>query len=168
MERKFTGRTWKFGDSINTDLMYPYLCYSQPEEKRPSFTMWANRPGWADEVRAGDILIAGRNFGVGSSRPAAANLKALGLSCAIAETVNGLFLRNSVNFGFLSIACDGITEFVEEGDEITVDVDKGIVSRKDGRTLSFRPLPEFLMEIIESGGIIEVLKKKGYLEENTS
>ncbi len=161
----YTGRVWSFGNDINTDLMYPHICYTQPEEKRPLYTMWANRPDWAGQVKRGDILVAGRNFGVGSSRPAAANLKGLGLSCAIAETVNGLFIRNSVNFGFPSVSCRGITEMCREGDTITVDFDGGEVSSQDGRELHFDPLPQFLMEIIDAGGIIEILKKKGMLED---
>ncbi len=161
----FKGRVWKFGDDINTDLMYPHICYSQPEEKRPYYTMWANRPDWASQVKPGDLLVAGRNFGVGSSRPAAANLKALGIVCVLAESVNGLFLRNSVNFGFPSVSCPGITDFCKEGDIITVDFDKGTVTREDNNSLEFDPLPLFLMEIIDSGGIIEVLRKKGLLED---
>lgn len=164
MAHIYTGRVWVFGDDINTDLMYPHICYTLPEEKRPLYTMWANRPGWAAQVKKGDILVAGRNFGTGSSRPAAANLKALGLSCAVAESVNGLFLRNAVNFGFPVASCRGITAFVKEGETVTVDFDNGIVRTQDGRELRFNPLPKSLMEIIDAGGIIELLKKKGLLE----
>lgn len=164
MSHIFKGRVWKFGNDINTDLMYPHICYTQPEEKRPLYTMWANRPDWAGQVKKGDILVAGRNFGVGSSRPAAANLKGLGLGCVIAETVNGLFLRNSVNFGFPSVSCKGITELCSEGEEITVDFDRGLATCSDGKELHFDPLPPFLMEIIDAGGIIEVLKGRGLLE----
>lgn len=165
MDHLFTGKVWVFGDNINTDLMYPHICYSLPEDQRPLYTMWANRPGWASQVSRGDILVAGKNFGVGSSRPAAANLKALGLGCVIAETVNGLFLRNSVNFGFPSVACKGVTEYCKEGDTITIDFNCGTVIKKDNKPLIFQKLPPFLMEIIDAGGIIEVLKKKGFLED---
>lgn len=166
MTHKFQGRVWKFGNDINTDLMYPQICYSRPEAERPKFTMWANRPDWAGKVSERDILVAGRNFGVGSSRPAASNLKGLGLGCVLAETVNGLFLRNSVNVGFPTVSCPGIHDFVDEGQEIRVDLDSGTVVREDGKELRFDPLPGFLMEIIDSGGIIEILRKKGMLEEN--
>lgn len=166
MEHKINGRIWLFGDDINTDLMYPYICYSQPEEKKQLFTMWANRPEWSKLVRKGDIIIAGKNFGIGSSRPAASNLKALGLSCVVAESINGLFFRNSVNIGLPAVSCKGISQLAREGDSLDIDLDKGIVKTKDGRTLSFSPLPGFLTEIIDSGGIIEILKRKGCLEND--
>lgn len=166
MEHKLNGRTWLFGDDINTDLMYPHICYSQPQEKRPLFTMWANRPEWSKLVRKGDVIIGGKNFGIGSSRPAASNLKALGLSCVMAESINGLFFRNSINIGLPPISCKGISQFIREGDLLSIDLDRGIVSKGDGKTLSFRPLPAFLLEIIDSGGIINILKEKGCLENN--
>ncbi len=166
MNHRITGKAWVFGDSINTDLMYPHICYTVPDEEKPKYTMWANRPDWASKVNPGDILVAGKNFGIGSSRPAAANLKALGISCVLAETVNGLFLRNSVNFGFLTLSCSGITGMAEEGDTLDVDLDKGLVRNHDnGDELTFSPLPDFLLEIIEEGGIIQVLKNRGYLED---
>lgn len=161
----YKGRTWVFGDNINTDLMYPHICYTVPEEQRPLYTMWANRPDWARQVRHGDILVAGKNFGLGSSRPAPENLRRLGISCVIAESVNGLFFRNSVNFGLPVASCPGITAAVTEGDSITVDMDRGTV-HASGRDLNFTPIPGFLFEIIDSGGIINVLLKKGLLDEN--
>ncbi len=166
MNATFHGKAWVFGDSINTDLMYPHICYTVPDKEKPKYTMWANRPDWASKVKQGDILVAGKNFGIGSSRPAAANLKALGLSCVLAESVNGLFLRNSVNFGFLTISCPGITGVAHEGDILEVDLGKGIVTNMgNGKELTFNPLPDFLMEIVEEGGIIQVLKNRGYLDD---
>ncbi len=166
MKMNFEGKAWVFGDSVNTDLMYPHICYTVPDDEKHLYTMWANRPDWARMVKKGDILVAGKSFGIGSSRPAAANLKALGLACVLAESVNGLFLRNSVNFGFLTISCPGITGIVKEGDILSVDIARGRVENiASGRNLEFKPLPNFLMEIIEEGGIIEVLKKRGYLED---
>lgn len=166
MKHSFEGKSWVFGDSINTDLMYPHICYTVPDEEKPRYTMWANRPNWASEVKRGEILVAGKNFGIGSSRPAANNLKELGLACVLAESINGLFQRNSVNFGFLTISCPGITQIVKEGDILRVEVDAGKVKNKTTQNeLCFKPLPDFLMEIIDQGGIIQVLRNKGYLEE---
>ncbi len=155
---------WVFGDNINTDLMYPHICYTVPEDERPLYTMWANRPDWARQVRPGDILIAGRNFGIGSSRPASENLRKLGISCVLAESVNGLFFRNSVNFGLPVASCPGILKIANEGDHITVNMDEGSATTSLGE-LKFVPIPGFLFEIIDAGGIINVLLKRGLLDE---
>lgn len=148
--------------------MYPHICYGVPENERPKYTMWANRPEWAGMVKEGDILVAGRNFGMGSSRPAAANLKGLGISCILAESVNGLFLRNSVNFGLPVAAVPGIISNVTEGDRISVDFDRGTAVAATGRVINFKPLPSFLLEILDAGGIIEVLKKRDLLDLSPS
>ncbi len=157
-----TGRVWKFGDDINTDLMYPQICYTLHEEEKPLYAMHANRPEWAAMVKAGDIIIAGKNFGTGSSRPAADNIKNLGIACVLAESINGLFLRNSVNSGFMSLEVPGITDFLDEGDIATVNFSLNKIEGKNG-SIDFKPLPEFLMDIIENGGIIKILRNKGLL-----
>jgi 3-isopropylmalate/(R)-2-methylmalate dehydratase small subunit len=159
-----SGKVWIFGDDINTDLIYPQICYTLPEREKPLHAMEANRPSWASMVKNGDMLVAGRNFGTGSSRPAADNLRKLGISCILAETVNGLFLRNAVNTGIPALAVHGIYDALKEGDIITVDFGNSIVRYGD-KTLGFKPLPSFLMDIIENGGIINVLKAKGLLGE---
>jgi 3-isopropylmalate/(R)-2-methylmalate dehydratase small subunit len=165
LKLQLQGRAWVFGDQINTDLMYPHVCYTTPEAERPAYTMWANRPEWAKQVTRGDILIAGRNFGTGSSRPAAANLKGLGLACAVADSVNGLFLRNAVNFGFPVASVPDVSKAVREGEIVTVDLENGYFTNdSSGYTARFDPLPKMLLEIINSGGIIDVLRSRGLLE----
>ncbi|GGM75946.1 3-isopropylmalate dehydratase small subunit [Thermogymnomonas acidicola] len=159
------GRAWVFGDNVNTDNMYPHICYTLPERDRPKYTMWANRPGWAEQVRPGDLLVAGKNFGLGSSRPAATNLLMLGIRAVFAESVNGLFLRNAVNVGLPAVAVPGITSAVTEGQTLEADLDEGWVRTEEGEEIRFRPLPAFLMEIIDAGGIIEVLRARGLLSE---
>ncbi|MEM0139836.1 MAG: 3-isopropylmalate dehydratase [Ferroplasma sp.] len=156
------GKIWLFGDDINTDLMYPQVCYTLPESEKPSYAMRANRPEWAEMVSPGDIIVAGRNFGTGSSRPAADNIKNLGIACVLAESINGLFLRNAVNSGFLSLEAKNISSSVREGDTITVNMEKNVIESQN-LILPFRPLPPFLMDIIENGGIINILKKRGML-----
>lgn len=166
MDDQIRGRVWSFGDDINTDLMYPHICYTLPERDRPKYTMWANRPGWASEVKRGDIMVAGRNFGVGSSRPAAANLKGLGIVLVIAESVNGLFMRNAVNSGLPVLRMDGIMQWIAEGDIIQVDFQNCTVTKeKDGSVREFIRIPDLLMNIIRSGGIIEVLRSQGYIDK---
>ena len=159
-----TGRVWKFGNDINTDLMYPQICYTMSDEEKPKYTMSANRPGWSSLVLKNDIIVAGENFGTGSSRPAADNLKALGISAVIAESVNGLFFRNSVNSGLLCIQCPGIMNFADELDILSIDLEKSVIinETKDNK-IQFREIPKFLMDIINAGGIINMLKKKNLL-----
>ena len=161
---KLKGKVWRFGDDINTDLMYPGFVKSLTEEEQPKYCMNANRPGWAEQVEPGDILVAGRNFGCGSSRPAAKSLKSLGLSCVLSDSINGLFLRNAVNFGLPTLSFEGAAKMFEEGDTAEVDFRTGHVKNmKTGETRTARPLPEKLIAIVESGGLVPLLKKEGYL-----
>ncbi|MCL5679662.1 MAG: 3-isopropylmalate dehydratase [Candidatus Thermoplasmatota archaeon] len=165
MKRVITGRAWVFGDNINTDLMYPHICYTLPEGERPKYTMWANRPGWPEIVSRGDILVAGKNFGLGSSRPAASNLLGVGISAVIAESLNGLFLRNAVNVGLPAVSSQVIRSMVTEGDLIEIDLTEGnFRNLSTGGSVAFRSLPEFLMDVIDAGGIIEILKRSGCLD----
>ena len=110
-----SGAVWIFGDNINTDLMLPgpMLFASEEEQKRAVFA--ANRPGWVDQVRPGDIIIGGLNYGMGSSRPAARSLRNLGVAAVIAHSINGLFFRNAVNFGLLALECPGVPFGVRRG-----------------------------------------------------
>src|SRR5436305_296647 len=138
-----TGHVWKFGDDINTDLMLPgpLLTASEEEQRRAVFS--ANRPGWVDEVRPGDILIGGRNFGTGSSRPAARSLRNLGLGALIAESINGLFFRNAVSFGFVAFECRGISSAFEERQTAEIATDTWTARIRDNRAvLPFSPIPQ--------------------------
>jgi 3-isopropylmalate/(R)-2-methylmalate dehydratase small subunit len=159
-----TGRVWKFGDDINTDLMLPgpLLTASEEEQRRAVFS--ANRPGWVDQVRPGDIIIGGRNFGTGSSRPAARSLRNLGLGALVAESINGLFLRNAVSFGFLALECPGISGALEEGQNAEIAIDAWTVRNRDtGATLPISPIPEQLLSLMTSGGIYPLLEKQGLI-----
>ena len=102
---RMQARTWKFGDHINTDLILPGPVMLLPFDEQPQYVFQANRPGWAKLVRSGDILIGGHNFGTGSGRPAARSLKVLGISCVVAESINGLFFRNCINYGLYPLEC---------------------------------------------------------------
>jgi 3-isopropylmalate/(R)-2-methylmalate dehydratase small subunit len=128
MQTVYRGRIWKFGDSINTDLIQPSraLRGGPPEELRKQ-CMSANRPGWAEQVRKGDILVAGRNFACGSSRPAPRMLRLVGISCVLAESISRLFLRNAINIGFPALVCPGVSALAQEGDELEVDIETGDV-----------------------------------------
>jgi len=158
------GRVWKFGDDINTDLMLPgpLLTASEEEQRRAVFS--ANRPGWVDEVQMGDIIIGGRNFGTGSSRPAARSLRNLGLGALVAESINGLFFRNAVSFGFLALECPGIHAAFEEGHTADIAIDTWTVRNRDtGTALLISPIPEQLLSLMISGGIYPLLEKQGLI-----
>src|SRR5436309_700501 len=159
-----TGRVWKFGDDINTDLMLPgpLLTASEEEQRRAVFS--ANRPGWIDEVRPGDILIGGRNFGTGSSRPAARSLRTLGLGALVAESINGLFFRNAVSFGFLALECPGVHAAFEEGQTAEISIaDWTLRNRDTGAVLAVKPVPEALLSLMTSGGIYPLLEAQGLI-----
>lgn len=158
----FTSRVWKFGDNINTDLILPNVAFYLTPDEQLKYVFRANRPGWVDLVQPGDILIGGRNFGMGSSRPAARNLKNLGLACLVAHSINGLFYRNSVNFAFPAMECEGVEALFEEGDMAEVDFETGTVRNiRTGAVLNGRRIPPELLKIVEAGGIFPLLEHEG-------
>ncbi|MBV8086165.1 MAG: 3-isopropylmalate dehydratase [Chloroflexi bacterium] len=155
------GRVWKFGDDINTDLIAPG---GATKEERIARCMQANRPGWSKQVAPGDMLFAGFNFGTGSSRPAAQNFTDMGLQCVIAESVNGLFLRNSINFGLPIFACKGIDKAFDELDVAEVDLEGGTVKNlTKGTELHFQPLPQMFLDILGKGGLVKAMFAAGLL-----
>ncbi len=166
---KFSARTWKFPDNINTDLILPNRAFYLTPEEQVKFVFSANRPGWVDQVRPGDILIAGKNFGMGSSRPAARSLKNLGLSCLVAQSMNGLFFRNCVNFAFPAIECAAAFDAFDEGDTAEVDFDAATVRNVTrGRALQAVALPPKLLDLLKAGGIYALLEKEGMIGPKTA
>jgi len=165
---KFEARVWKFPENINTDLILPSgsIYLSPAEQARLVFR--ANRPGWVDEVRPGDIIVAGRNFGMGSSRPASRSLKVLGIGCVVAESINGLFFRNCVAYAFPAMACPGVSELFTEGDVAQVSFLDGTVRNvTTGKTLRAKVLPAKLLDLLQAGGIYPLLELKGVIEPQT-
>ena len=159
------GKVWTFGDNINTDLMVPGEVTYATQEQQARAVFQANRPGWVDEVKKGDILIGGRNFGMGSSRPAARSLKNVGLACLLAETLNGLFFRNAVNFGFVAMECPGVHGLFKEGEVASVDLDNWVVTNEaTGKTLPITPIPVDLRALMMEGGVFPLLEKLGLIE----
>ena len=159
---KFTARVWKFGDDLNTDLILPSPASMLPVAEQPRFVFQANRPGWVDQVQPGDIVIAGKNFGMGSSRPAARSLRNLGLACVVCESMNGLFFRNCVNYAFPTLACPGVSALFEEGEVAEVDFDTALVRNvSTGRSLQGKAIPAQLLDIIRAGGIYPLLAQQG-------
>lgn len=161
---KFKARVWKFGDNINTDLILPIQAFYLPAAEQPKYVFQANRPGWVKEVRPGDIIVGGKNFGMGSSRPAARSLKNLGLACVVAPSINGLFFRNCVNFAFPAMECPGVDAAFEEGETAEVDFEASVVRNVTrGGTLQGRPIPAKLMELVKAGGIYPLLEAEGLI-----
>jgi len=164
MASTFSGRVWKFGDDINTDLIIPgYALFLPPEEQRRE-CFSANRPGWVDEVRAGDVLIAGRNFGVGSARAIGDIFRGFGIAGIVAESFNGLGLRNCVNVGMPVLPCAGVSDLFDEGDVATVDWHSGLVENTTkGTNIQGVPVHQALRDIVEGGGVEDMLRREGYL-----
>ncbi len=160
----FKARVWKFGDNINTDLILPAVAFYLAPDEQLRYVFHANRPGWAEQVQKGDVLIGGKNFGMGSSRPAARSLKNLGIACLLAPYINGLFFRNCVNFAFPAVECPGVDEAFEEGDIAEVDVERATVRNVTrGTTLSGKPMPPKLLALVKAGGIYPLLEKEGLI-----
>jgi 3-isopropylmalate/(R)-2-methylmalate dehydratase small subunit len=161
---KFKARVWKFPDDINTDLILPSASFYLTPEEQTRFVFQANRPGWVDRVQPGDIIVGGRNFGMGSSRPGARSLKNLGLGCLLADSINGLFFRNCINFAFPAMSCAGVSEAFDEGDVAEVDFTSGIVRNATTRaTLHASVLPPKLLSLLEAGGIYPLLERQGII-----
>ena len=157
-------RLWKFGDDINTDLMLPGAVMAKGEAEQARAVFAANRPGWIDQMRKGDALVAGRNFGMGSNRPASRSLRNLGIAYLLAESINGLFFRNSVNFGFLALECPGCFAAFEEGDTAELDLDGWSVrNARTGEMLTPLPIPERLLSLMTGGGIYPLLEAEGLI-----
>ena len=158
------GRVWLFGDEINTDLIVPNVTFRLPPEEQVKYVFSANRPGWAELVEPGDIIIAGKNFGTGSSRPGALLLRRLGLGGMVAESYNGLFFRNCVSYGFAALQCSGVAGLFDEGEVAAVDFLEGsVLNENTGKKLYGVPLAPSMADIINAGGIEELLVKEGFM-----
>lgn len=164
MANTFSGKVWKFEHDINTDLVIPGFAVLMPVEEQLQHCFSANRPGWVDEVREGDVLVVGSNFGVGSARNIGAVFRGLGISGIVAESFNGLGLRNCINSGMPPLPCPGAFDAFEEGQIAEVDWITGSVrNATTGATLQGNPIPSQLQRIVAAGGVEDVLRSEGYL-----
>lgn len=160
------GRVWIFGDDINTDLIFPHTAFRVSPEEQAKLVFSDNRPGWSEMVKKGDIIIAGRNFGTGSSRPGAGVLRRLGIAALASESINGLFFRNCVGYGLPAIQCEGVREAFEEGDIAVIDMKEGTVkNERTNKILYGSKLSQSTIATLQAGGIEELLKKEGYMEK---
>ncbi len=159
---KLKGRVWKFGDDVNTDLISPgkYLELTDPMEIA-RHAMEGIDPTFHERVGVGDIVVAGKNFGCGSSREhAPLALKYLGVGAVVAESYARIFYRNAINIGLTALECPGIAGSVDEGDVIEIDLTGGVITNTvKGVRLRFTPLPEFMVEVLNEGGLTAYLRR---------
>jgi 3-isopropylmalate/(R)-2-methylmalate dehydratase small subunit len=153
-----TSRVWKLGADVDTDALAPGGYMKHGIEVIAQHCLEALRPDFAAGVRPGDVLVAGPNFGIGSSREQAAGaLVHLGVRAVIAPSFSGLFFRNAFNLGLLLLTCPE-AQLLQEGDAVTL-VPAG-VQRADGTVLACQPIPDFLMDMVHAGGLMNVLKQR--------
>ena len=163
MKDKIKGRVWKFGDDIDTDIIIPgrYLVLTD-ENELAKHAMEGLDPEFYSKTEEGDIILAGKNFGCGSSREhAPIALKAAGISAVVAESFARIFYRNAINVGFPLLESEKISSSFDEGEEIELDMDKGVLkNERTGKEYKVKKLPEFMLEILNNGGLIPYLKEK--------
>ncbi len=154
------GKAWKFGDSVNTDLIAPgryfHLRSNLPELAK--HVLEGARPDFASQVRSGDFVVAGENFGLGSSREHAPTIIMIaGVKAVLAKSFARIFYRNCINIGLPAITCN--TDEIDEGDELELDMENGIIKNKTkGKELAFPPLPHVMNKILQEGGLVAYIK----------
>lgn len=155
-------KVWKFGDNIDTDVIIAARYLNTSDEKfLASHVMEDIDPNFVKKISVGDIIVAGENFGCGSSREhAPIAIKSAGICAVIAKSFARIFYRNSFNMGLLILECNE-TDEINEGDELKIDVNQGTISNlTQNKTYKFQPIPPFMQELIKSGGLIEYAKTK--------
>ena len=161
---QYTGKVWVLGDDIDTDIIIPteYLALKTIEDMK-QYGFSPLRPELAGQIKTGDIIVAGKNFGCGSSREQAPEvIKALGIPCIIAKSFARIFYRNALNNGLLLLEQPDLHDVVKEGDTITVTVNEDVDYK--GTKYPIASLPENLMEIIEAGGLVKAMRKRNGLD----
>lgn len=160
---RLEGKAWKFGNDVDTDVIIParYLNTSSPEELAKHCMEDAD-PQFASKVQAGDIIVAGKNFGCGSSREhAPIAIKASGVACVIAHSFARIFYRNSINIGLPIFECPEAAKAIQTGHQVSVDAESGqIKDLTTGDSFKAQPFPAFMQELIEAGGLMNYVAKK--------
>ncbi len=157
------GTAFKFGDDVNTDVILPgkYLNLQDPQQLA-QHCMESEDLEFVHKAKPGDIMVAGKNFGCGSSREhAPISIKALGISCVIASTFARIFFRSAINIGLPIVECDEAARSINQGDEVSVDFDTGLITdHTTGQQWQADPFPPFLQKLIAAGGLVEYSKDK--------
>ena len=157
------GKVWKYGNNIDTDVIIPARYLNDPDPKAlASHCMCDIDENFAGKVEPGDIMVGGWNFGCGSSREhAPISIQASGVSCVIAASFARIFYRNAINIGFPILECPEAAEAINAGDTVSVDTSTGVIKDETtGESFQAKPFPEFIQNIIESGGLLSYLKNK--------
>ena len=164
------GRSWTFGDNVDTDQIIPakYAIHSLDEKKLGEHAMEGvpgNEGGWSAKIAPGDIVVGGANFGCGSSREIAPiAIRGAGVSCVIADSFARIFFRNSINLGYPILQSPQAAEAIEEGDELEVDLEEGVIRNfTKGDEYRAEPFPEFMTELMRMGGLVPWVRRR--LEE---
>lgn len=159
----FAGKAWKFGDDVNTDEIIParYLSLTEPE-KLAEHVMEDADAEFPSKVGKGDIIVAGKNFGCGSSREhAPVAIKGAGVACVIAKSFARIFFRNAFNMGLLIFESPEAAESARGGDRLEVDPDEGVIRNlSTGATFKVTPIPQFMQELVDSGGLMAHISKR--------
>ena len=158
---KFNGKAIKYGDNVDTDVIIPARYLNTIDKKElASHCMEDIDRDFTQKVNDGDIMVAGFNFGCGSSREhAPIAIKESGISLVIAKSFARIFYRNSINIGLAILECEEAAEAIEEGNEVEVDLDRGVIYDKTaGKTYETKPFPTFIQNIITAGGLVEAIK----------
>ena len=159
-------RIWKLGANINTDQIIPGR-YNVTTDRAylARYCLCEHRPDFAPDVVAGDVLVAGRNFGCGSSREhAPVALKATGLAAVVAESFAQIFYRNAINIGLPVLICPEAWQALQEGDQVEIELATGTIrDLAHGRAFQAEPLPEFVQRIVAAGGIVALVRQQGRL-----
>jgi len=157
------GKCWKFGNNINTDEIIPARHLNTTDTKElASHCMEDADPNFMKKAKVGDVIVAGDNFGCGSSREhAPISIKAAGISCVIAKSFARIFFRNAINIGLPIFECPDAAEQIQEGDEVEVSLAKGeILDNTSKKRFKFEPFPPEMQELIQAGGLMNFVKKK--------
>lgn len=155
-----THRVWRLPADVDTDALAPGATMKHGLDVTARHCLESIRPDFAAGVRRGDVIVAGANFGVGSSREqAAAVLVHLGIAAVIAPSFSGLYLRNAFNLGLLALTC-AAADRIDEGERIAFDARAGRIVRAGGEVLACAPIPDFLLELVRCGGLFEQIKTR--------
>jgi 3-isopropylmalate dehydratase small subunit len=160
---KFKGKTWKFGHDIDTDAIIPARYLNTTDAKElASHCMEDSDPKFASEVKPGDIIAAGKNFGCGSSREhAPLAIKAAGVSCVIAHSFARIFYRNAFNMGLPILECPEGAERIQTADELQIDLDSGVINNLTrNETYRVEAVPPFMQKLLAAGGLMEYVREQ--------
>ena len=161
---KVSGKTYKYGDNVDTDVIIPARYLNTPDAKElAKHCMEDIDTSFASTVKPGEIMIAGKNFGCGSSREhAPLAIKTCGVACVIAATFARIFYRNALNIGLPILECPEAAKAIKDGDTVSVDFDTGVITDETtGKSFQGEPFPPFMQELIAAGGLAAFRRSRG-------